>query len=93
MADSLEVRIQSGPWRSRLNPTDHIEVWQGDHLVTCLPGGWLIAVIDVWLSMARLTGPFITAVQSPRTLEPPMRKPPAPARTARRRHPPVLPRV
>jgi hypothetical protein len=62
---SIEVRILSGGWRSRLDPSDGIEVWEGDQLVTTLPGAWLYDAVGQALSLAHLALPLFSALQKP----------------------------
>ena len=59
----LEVRIVCGGWRQRLDPADGIEIWEGDHLVTTLPGAWLYDAVQQALSLAHLALPLLSALQ------------------------------
>ena len=80
----LEVRIVCGGWRQRLDPADGIEIWEGDHLVTTLPGAWLYDAVRQALSLAHLALPLLAALEAPLA---------APAQDAgpRRRRTPRLP--
>ena len=59
----IEVRIVCGGWRQRLDPADGIEIWEGDHLVTTLPGAWLYDAVRQALSLAQLALPLARALE------------------------------
>jgi hypothetical protein len=76
MPGPLELRIQFTTWREKLSPDHGIEVWQGDQLLTILPGSWVYDAVQQALTLAHLALPLLAAVRRPPQKAPGRSRPP-----------------